>query len=188
MFIVKKLSDNSKEFLDTFYNIVDQLNDSVDAVEPTKSISETYINQLVPLLQAGVKMNDNILKYTTNVDIENFAKNMNFDLNNEIEKLNQMKESCSCTCNNERDLKLYNRRFKELFNNTIQRLNNTPATNNVDAFYLTTMIIHHEGTIATAKNALSYTLCPELKELLMDIVDEQNLQISTMKGLLKNII
>lgn len=188
MYIVKKLSDNSKEYLNTYYDIVDNLNQAFTSVEPSNSISGMFINQFVPILNSGIQMNENILRYTTNVDIENLAKNMTEDMTGEIDRLNQMLESCSCVCNGEKDIKIYTRKSTEIFENLIRRLNSVANSNNIDALYLTSMIAHHENSILLAKNVLSYSICNELKEILSDILDEYTLQLNSMRGLLKNVI
>ncbi len=188
MFIVKKLSDNSKEYLNTYYEIIDQMKNAMQEDINSKSISETYIKQIIPHHEAGVKLSENILKYTTNVDVENFAKNYIFDQNIEIEKLQNMLEECACVCNSERDIKLYTRKFNEILDMMMKKLNMGPATNNIDALYLSSMLIHSEGAISFAKNALSYNICPSLKQLLSDIIDERNIYIKTIKDVLKNIM
>ena len=104
MFIVKKLSDNSKEYLNTYYDIIDQMSKAINGCEIGKSIGGLYINQITPLLQASIDLNNNILKYTTNTDIENFAKNMTFDRNNEIQKLSEITATCACVCNSIRTI------------------------------------------------------------------------------------
>ncbi len=188
MFIVKKLSDNSKEFLNTYYDIVDNLNQQMGAVEAGKSISEIYIKQTIPYMDGGIKLNENILKYTTNVDVENFAKNTIFDQQNHLKTLNDILEKCQCVCNNERDIKLYMRKFNDILTGMINHLNSTPATNNIDVLFLNTMLIFYENGIAFARNVLSYSICPELKQLATDIIDENTLYIKTIKSILKNMM
>lgn len=187
MFIVKKLSDNSKEYLNTYYDIIDQMSKAINGCEIGKSIGGLYINQITPLLQASIDLNNNILKYTTNTDIENFAKNMTFDRNNEIQKLSEITETCACVCNSERDVKLYMRKFNEVNGNMMQRLNSAPATNNLDMLYLTTMTTLLEGGIGFSKNVLAYNICPDLKDFATNLIDEMNLQISTIKSIIKNL-
>lgn len=188
MFIIKKLSDNSKEFLNTYYDIVDQLEKEVSGVEVEKSISELFIKQVVPFFNASVKMNDNILKFTTNVDVENFAKNTSEEHKQNADTFLNMLESCSCACNSERDIKLYMRKFEELFNSTIHKLNSNPATNNLDAIYITSKINLSEGIVLMAKNVMVYGICQELKDFIPEIVEALNLNIGTLKSLLKNVM
>lgn len=187
MFIVKKLSDNSKEYLNTYYDIIDKMKNAIDLVENGKSVGGLYINQITPMLLASIEMNENILKYTTNTDIENFAKNMTFDRNNELQKLNEITEKCACVCNTERDVKLYLRKFNEIYNNMIQKLNSVPASNNLDMLYLSTMTSLLEGIIYATNNVLAYNICPELKDFATNLIDEINLQLSTIKSILKNL-
>lgn len=188
MFIIKKLSDNSKEFLNTYYDIVDQLEKEISGVEIGKSISELFIKQIVPFFNASVKMNDNILKYTTNVDVENFAKNTSEEHQQNADSLLNMLESCACACNSERDIKLYTRKFEEPFNSTLHKLNSSPATNNLDAIYITSKINLLDGIVMMTKNVMVYGICQELKDFIPEMIESLNLNISTLKSLLKNVM
>lgn len=188
MFIVKKLSDNSKEYLDTYYNIIDRINQDVNGIEASNSISETYIRQIIPVFQGGIDMSENILKYTTNVDVESFAKNVMFDMQTNIDSLNGLLENSLNECNTERDAKLYLRKFGEIFNHMITMLNTNMTGNNLDLLYLSALTSLLEGIINISKNALSFSLQCDLKSLLTDIIDEQTLHLKTIKTLLKNMI
>lgn len=188
MFIVKKLSDNSKDYLDTYYNIVDQIQKDVGEITLGSSISEAYIKQIVPVFKGGIDMSENILKYTTNVDVESFAKNVIFDFQSNIDKLNALPDTCTCECNSERDVKLYTRKFDEIFNHMLTLFNANVSGNNLDLLYLGTLTTLLEGIINMTKNALSFTLCADLKQIATDIIDEQTLHLKTIKSLLKGMV
>jgi len=187
MLIVKKLSDNSKDYLNTYYEIIDQMKNDMQNVEICNSISKVYIEQIIPHKKAAIALSENILRYTTNVDIENLAKNIISEHSNEIEKLENILETCMRVCNSERDVNLYMRRFNEILNNMLNRLNNISTTNNLNALYLNALIAHHEGGISLAQNALSYTLCPELKTLANEMIVKYTAQLVIFRQLLRNL-
>ena len=50
--LIKKLSDNSKEYLDAYYEIIDNIKSQIFAVESSDSISKIYIEQILPPLES----------------------------------------------------------------------------------------------------------------------------------------
>ena len=76
MFNIKKLSDNSKEFLKTYYSIIDQAKNDIINIPMGTNLSSVLIDQLIILFQSAIKMSENILNYTTDADVEDFAKNL----------------------------------------------------------------------------------------------------------------
>ena len=154
MNIVQKLSDNTKEYIDNFYKILDEMTENMRAVSPNASISDTFIRQMIPHHEAAIKMSENILNFTTDTAIEELAKNIITDQTKEISKMQYMLEDCSAITNSEVDINLYMREYNVIFDNMIKKMNNSSSTNNLNANFLTEMIPHHESTINMAKNVL----------------------------------
>lgn len=182
--LIKKLSDNSKEYLDAYYEIIDSLKSQMFAVEICDSISKAYIEQILPLANAGILLSENILKYTTDTEIEALAKGIIEANNNNIETLNAFMEECACVTNSDRDVKLYTRKATEIITNMITRFNSIQGTNNLNSLYLQALIYHHEGELQLAKNALNYDICDKLKIH----INEHLIKISSQLALLKNLL
>lgn len=185
MNIVQKLSDNTKEYIDNFYKILDEMSENMKAVTPSSSISGTFIRQMIPHHEGAIKMSENILNYTTDTSIEELAKTIITEQTKEISQMQYMLEECINKTNSELDVNLYMREFNTIFENMIKRMNNSSSTNNLNVDFLTEMIPHHEGAIAMSKNVLKYDLCPELKKLAENIVVGQSSQLSLMQNLLR---
>lgn len=181
--LIRKLSDNSKEYLDTYYEIVDSLKSQMFAVENSNSISHMFIEQILPHTNAGIELSENILKYTTDTDIENFAKNVVTQNNENLERLNSISIKCVCE-NNERDIKLYTRKSTELITAMITRLNSVQGTNNLNSLYLQSMMFYYEGFLALARNLLNFEICSSLKSF----VDEQIIFTTNQLALIKNLL
>jgi uncharacterized protein (DUF305 family) len=60
-----------------------------------------------------------------------------------------------------------------------------PSGAEFDRMFLTMMIKHHEGAIATARTELQNGQFPPAKQLAQQIIDTQKTEIDTMKGLLQ---
>ena len=56
MNLVQKLSDNTKDYIDTFYKILDEMSTKMKEVEPSSSISATFIQQMIPHHEALIPL------------------------------------------------------------------------------------------------------------------------------------
>ena len=185
MNLVQKLSDNTKDYIDTFYKILDEMSTKMKEVEPSSSISATFIQQMIPHHEAAIKMSENILKFTTDTAIENLAKNIISDQTKDIENMKSMLDECSACENNDIDVNLYQREFLTIFDTMIRKMNNAPTTNNLNVDFLSEMIPHHEGAINMSKNVLKFEICEKLKTLAENIVLNQTSQLQLMQNLLR---
>ncbi len=185
MNLVQKLSDNTKEYIDTFYKILDEMSNKMKEVEPSSSISATFIQQMIPHHEAAIKMSENILKYTTDTAIENLAKNIIADQTKDIEKMKDMLDACAECENSTVDINLYQREFLVIFDTMIRKMNGAPTTNNLNIDFLSEMIPHHEGAINMSKNLLKFEICSDLKLLAENIVLNQTNQLQLMQNLLR---
>ena len=182
--LIKKLSDNSKEYLDAYYLIVDTLKNQLQSLETCNSISQTYIQQSLPLGESAIDFSNNILKYTTDIEIENLAKAIIEQQNLSLEYLRSILDECTCATNSERDINLYKRKALEIISNMLNRLNLIQGTNNLNFLYLQAMLYHNESVIALAKNALNYDLCPKLKQH----INEQLVKYTAQQTLMRNLL
>ena len=182
--IIRKLSDNTKVYIDRYFAIVDEIAENLNAVEGN-NISELFIRQMLALHEGGLKMSENILNYTTNSNIENLAKTFVDGSNKSIEKLNDMLENYVDCDNDERDLMLCKRRYNSIFNNMMNGMNGINVTNNLDIDFLSGMIPHHEGEIAVAKNVLGYDICDDVKDFAELLITTHEVELNQMKHLLR---
>ncbi len=185
MNLVQKLSDNTKDYIDTFYKILDEMAEKMKGVEPSSSISATFIMQMIPHHEAAIKMSENILNYTTDTAIETLAKNIILEQTKDIDKMKHMLDECSKCENSEVDVTLYQREFTSIFETMIKKMNSVPATNNLNVAFLSEMIPHHEGAINMSKNVLKFDICSELKTLAENIIINQGNQLQLMQNLLR---
>lgn len=183
--IIKKLSDNSKEYLDTYYEIIDGMKNQMFAVENSDSISKIFIDQILPHISAGIQLSENILKYTTDIEIENFAKNIISQNNENLERLNTISNECECI-NNDRDIKLYTRKSNELIGAMITRLNSIQTGNNLNVLYLQSMTYYFEGFLSLARNLLNFEICSSLKNFINEQILHTTAKLSIIRNLTNN--
>lgn len=181
---VYKLSNNTKDYLDTYLNILGKMEENMSEAEVTNSISTTFISQMIPHHEGAIEMSKNILRFTTNSDIEALANEIISEQTTGIDKMKEMSQNCSQTTNSDRDLKLYLSGFQKVFENMIKQMKNTRTSNNLDVNFLSEMIPHHMGAVNMCKNLLLFDICLPLRELAEKMVYDQMEQLKTMQKLL----
>ena len=71
-----KLSNVTQVYLNTYYMILKTMIKRMTTVQLTNSISDNFIEQMIPHHQAAIEMSQNILKYTTNLEVQGIATNI----------------------------------------------------------------------------------------------------------------
>ncbi len=181
---VYKLSNNTKDYLDTYLNILGTMEENMSEAVVTDSISTTFISQMIPHHMGAVEMSKNILRFTTNADLEALAKDIIKDQTSGIAQMKEMKENCAQIKNNERDIKLYLAGYQRIFENMINQMKNARTCNNLDVDFLSEMIPHHMGAINMCRNLLLFEICDDLKNFVEKLVSKQQEQLKEMQKLL----
>lgn len=180
-----KLSNVAKEYLTTFYCILDEMIRGMTEAGLTDSVSYNFIVQMIPHHRAAIEMSESILKYTTNIPLQDIALRIIKEQTRSIENMRAIQCTCENVCNSQRDLCLYQRRMAQIMQVMFQRMGNAPATNQIDADFIREMIPHHEGAIEMSQNTLQYDICPELDSILEAIIVSQKRGVMQMQSLLR---
>ena len=180
-------SNVTKNYLADFYCILDTMIEEMNSQELSKSISNNFIVQMIPHHQAAINMSTNILRYTTNITLQNIATNIVKSQTKSIEQMLAIQEHCLTFQNNEQDLSLYLRKNYLILETMYQEMGSAKATNDINADFIREIIPHHRGAIHMAENSLNYVLCPELKPTLDSMIISQTKEIQEMTHLLKYI-
>lgn len=179
-----RLSNVTKTYLSKFNCILDEMIQGMTNAELTDSISHNFIVQMIPHHRAAIEMSHNILKYTTNIQLQSIAENIIKEQTQSIENMRDIQCCCSELINSERDVCLYQRRTDQIMQTMFSKMSCAFSDNNVSANFMREMIPHHEGAIKMSQNALQYDICPELKPILNAIIVSQEKGVKQMQHLL----
>lgn len=182
-----QLSNVTKDYLSTYYRILDEMIRGMTEAPLTDSISQNFIVQMIPHHRAAIEMSRNILKYTTNIPLQNIATGIIAEQTKSIANMQEIQHFCARLGNCERDLQLYQRRTNQILQTMFDRMENAPTTNNINADFMREMIPHHMGAVEMSKNAMQYDICQDLKPILDAIISSQERGIRQMQQLLRNI-
>ncbi|MFR5875328.1 MAG: DUF305 domain-containing protein [Eubacterium sp.] len=179
-----RLSEVTKNYLTEFYCILDRMIKDMNKAELSNSISHNFIIQMIPHHRVAIDMSNNILKYTTNIPLQNIATGIITEQTISIENMEKIECFCSEFENTPQDLCLYNQRNAHIMNNMFNNMRTALSTNRINCNFMREMIPHHKGAIEMSENALKYDICPDLVPILNSIITSQKRGIKEMSSLL----
>lgn len=182
-----RLSNVTKDYLTEFYCILDEMIKNMTSAELTSSISYNFIVQMIPHHQAAIEMSRNILKYTTNISVQDIADRIISEQTKSIENMRNIEYFCKRYENSEQDLCLYQRRMDQIMKTMFSDMKSSRVTNQINCNFMWEMIPHHMGAVEMSENTLMYNICPELKPIIQAIIVSQRHGIEQMQTLLRCI-
>lgn len=178
------LTQDSKDYLACFYQILDGMNQSITGAQLTQSISHNFIVQMIPHHRAAIQMSQNILRYTKNGRLCSIANNIIAAQTRGIQEMEDILPICAKLNSCQQDLRLYQRRMEVIIRQMLWRMGTAPQNNRVDRVFLEEMIPHHQGAIQMSRNTLQYPVCVQLMPILRSIIREQHQGVAQMYCLL----
>jgi len=179
-----RLSNVAKRYLSQFNHILDDMIREMTKAERNDSISHNFIVQMIPHHRAAIRMSENILKYTTDISLQDIALQIVSEQTKSIEDMEKILDCCSESKDCRQDLDLYQRKTDQIMQVMFSKMGCARSTNEINCDFMWEMIPHHMGAVEMSHNALQYDICPELKPILEAIITSQERGISQMRNLL----
>lgn len=183
----KSLSHVTKDYLTTYYCILDAMIHNMTTARLTDSISYNFMSQMIPHHQAAIEMSRNLLKYTTFIPLQNIAEQIIAEQTASIENMQKIMCTCESMRNTPNDLQVYRHNTNEIMQTMFSDMVNARSTNQLNANFMREMIPHHEGAVKMSNNTLSFPICPQLRPILNAIITSQEKGIQQMQHLLCRI-
>lgn len=179
------LSDESKQYLCCYYQILDEMIQGITTARLTQSISRNFVVQMLPHQRAAVRMCRNILEASEDPGLRRTAQRISTREAQGIETLEGLIASCGQLITPQMDLRLYQRRMDLIFREMFTQMGSAPEGNRLNAVFFQQMIFHHRGAVRMAQNTLRYEVCTDLAPVLRSIIDTQSREIRQMQFLLR---
>ncbi|WP_394924659.1 DUF305 domain-containing protein [uncultured Robinsoniella sp.] len=181
-----QLSNNTKNYVEQYHCILENMIQKMSAVKLTESISGSFITQMIPHHCAAIAMSENLLRYTTNIPLQNIAMNIITSQQKSIENMTAAYPECQCTMNYPEELSCYEQNNYNTIQSMFYEMKAARTENSIDANFMREMIPHHKGAVYMSENALQFPVLPALVPLLEEIVRSQKEGIRKMRYLLQN--
>lgn len=182
-----QISHVTQQYLNEFYQILDTMIQRMTNVDINNSISHNFILQMIPHHEAAIEMSNNVLQYTTNIELQNIALNIISSQTQGIEAMLRAFDRCSTVMNQNTDVINYQRAYNSIIEAMFSDMANAPISNNININFINEMIPHHIGAVSMARNALRFDLCTELIPIINEIIRSQSLSVQAMRTLLARL-
>jgi len=184
MGVQNQFSINTMTYLSAFHNILDTMIQGMTSAELTDSISHNFIVQMIPHHRAAIEMSRNLLKYTTDIPLQNIALNIISEQTESIQNMEAVLPRCQMRLNRRPDLCMYQNRMDQIMSIMFTQMDKAQPDNDINISFMREMIPHHKGAIEMSKTTLKYPICPELIPILNAIVTSQEKGVAQMTALL----
>ena len=178
------LSNNTTVYVEQFQCTLKEMTSQMNSVVVTESISASFIRQMIPHHRAAIAMSESLLRFTTNIELQDIALNIISSQEKSIENMTAVYSRCQSCVNYPREAYYYKRGNEPILNNMFREMQSACTDNNIDTNFIREMIPHHRGAVLMSENALRFRLCPELVPLLDAIIVTQKEGIQQMQQLL----
>lgn len=178
------LSNNTTLYVEQFQCTFKEMTEQMSSVVVAESISASFIRQMIPHHRAAIAMSENLLRFTTNIALQNIALNIICSQQKSIENMTAIYMRCQSCMNYPREVFYYKRGNDPILNNMFREMQSACTDNNIDTNFIREMIPHHRGAVLMSENALRFRLCPELVPLLEAIIASQKEGIQQLEQLL----
>lgn len=180
-------SNNTKIYLEQYQCILKEMTDQMSSALLTSSIGGSFIVQMIPHHCAAIAMSENLLRYTTNIPLQEIAENIICSQQKSIQNMTQVYSKCQVCTNSPCEIDCYEKKNHCIIGNMFYEMTTAHSDNNINVSFMREMIPHHRGAVCMSENALQFTICSELKPLLETIVTSQKEGIMQMQSLLQQI-
>ena len=182
-----RIQESAENYLETFSCILENMECGMTEAQLNDSITHNFIVQMIPHHQAAIEMSENILKYTTNIPLQDIAECIIEEQTRSIENMEEILCSCGDVQNCEQQVCMYQERMNQIMQNMFCRMGNVQAVNNINANFIREMIPHHLGAVEMSELTLCYDIDPQLVPILESIIASQKRGIMQMQRLLRMI-
>lgn len=148
-------------------------------------ISENFIVQMIPHHHAAIAMSHNLLRFTTNLPLQDIATEIISEQTQGIDDMRKIMDACSRTTNCQQDICLCQRTTNQIMQTMFSQMDHSPCNNDININFINEMIPHHRGAIEISKTTLQYDISPDLIPILESIITSQEQGIYDMQKLLR---
>ena len=176
-------NDPMFNYLDAYYDILDEMEREMTSAKQTTSISRDFITQMIPHHRAAVEMCENALRYTISEAVSTLAQTIIRQQTQGIAEMKAILCPCGTVCNGHREVCCYRQRNAQILNTMFSNMAHVSGVG-VEQNFLREMVPHHEGAIRMSENALNFCICQSLHPILRNIITTQQQEIREMRQLL----
>ncbi len=180
-----RLSNVTKDYLETYRCILQTMKKEMTEAELGSSLSDNFIVQMIPHHRAATQMSENILRFTTNLQVQDIAQQIVSGQTKSIENMEKILCRCGQFRNSRQEICIYQKKMEQIMQTMFQKMEHARFVNEINCNFMWEMIPHHRGAVEMAAFTLRCNICPELRPVLEAIYNSQTKGIAQMEEWLK---
>lgn len=181
-----ELSDIVDEYLDRYFEILDNMINSMISIDIDNNISRGFISQMLAHQQAGIQLALNVLQFSDDEELREIAEDIIEEQEESIEDLQRAMLRCENVTNPNFDVANYERTYNYIIETMFVNMANAAVEDNVEIDFINEMIPYHVGGVSLIRNAMRFQLCNELDSVLRDMGTTQSEFVSEIRRLYEN--
>ncbi len=176
-----QLNTNTKAYLENYYKILSDMTYEMTSADLTDSISQNFIALMIPHHRAAIRMSENLLTYSDNMNVRTIARNI---ITEQLESIDALTAAAPLCTDASADTAVFQCRSWQIIRLMFCQMNCAAADNYINCDFMREMIPHHMGGVRLSQTALCFGVCPELVPAAEGIVTRQKKGIRQMNMLL----
>ncbi len=181
---MQEFSGNTRKYLQKYHGILEEMIQGMQCARLGDSVSCNFIVQMIPHHRAAIKMSENLLRYTTDIPLQEIAEGIVREQTKSIQGMQRIQCECARLRNDREALCSFQKRMQQIKQRMFERMQDAKADNDINISFMREMIPHHEGAVEMSKWTLKQRICPSLVPILDAIVASQEKGIAQMEELL----
>lgn len=175
----------TQKYLVCCEKILNNMISNMSNIRINDSVSADFIVTMIPHHEAAVKFSEELLKYTTDICLQETAQKIINSQTKDVETMREIFCGCRRYRNDPQSMCAYRRKYGTVTQNMFSQMKSACPDNNININYIRQMIPHHEGGIAMSRNALRFNICPRLRLMLNEMIESQFKGVEEMKKVMK---
>lgn len=176
-----------REYLRNFDVILCEMSNRMLSFNTTSNITINFIECMIPHHEAAIRMCENLLTFTNYKPLYEISNNIIRVQTKGISQMREIVRTTTTRANMPSDVASYESRYLAIVKNMIDKMKNSPRTQNINFNFTGEMIPHHEGAVEMCNNLLRYPIDQRLIVATNSIIKEQTQGILELRRIQENI-
>ena len=181
------MNENINNYLMRFREILFEMENKMLSQNITDSITVNFIRCMIPHHQAAIYMCENLLEYTSYQPLIKIARDIIQMQTRGIEQMKHILQTTVGYTNSNQDINNYMNEYFRITKNMISKMRNSPRCSSINLNFVVEMIPHHRGAIEMCNNLLKYQINPRLKQVALNIIQEQSEGIGELENVRRDL-
>lgn len=175
------IMSNTDRYSRRFNEILNQMGNQMLCRTSISDVTIDFCECMIPCFQGVINMCQNLLQYTSNNELQEFCNNTISNKNNQINQLEEIKNSTYGFVNSVSDVNTYVSQYLANCRMMLRNMANSSNSSCLNIRFICQMIACQQGIRCLCENCLQCCIDPRLRELCENVISEATEGIDDLK-------